>query len=266
LVQFGDVFAVDKDNPGSVDPSVASHSINTEDARPINQGPRRVSPAQRVIIKDTIDALLKAGIIRPSRSPWSSPVVLVPKPGQNNWRMCVDYKKLNAVTVREIYALPRVDDVLDSFGGKMWFSVLDLASGYFQIPMDESSKEKTAFTTYEGHFEYNFMSFGLVNAPATFSAFYVCNAGLKWNLVQVMTYQQHIKDLIAVLSRFKEAGLHLKSSKCHFCCPEVKYLGHLISKDGVKTNPEKTELIRNWGVPSTSANLHSFLGLAGYYI
>jgi hypothetical protein len=138
LKQYGDVFAVDKNNPGSVDPSVASHSINTEDAKPVHQGPRKVSPAQRLIIKDTINALLKAGIIRPSRSPWSSPVLLVPKPGENNWRMCIDYKRLNAVTVKEIYAMPRIDDVLDSL-------------------------------------EYSFMSFGLTNAPATFQR---CNTVL----------------------------------------------------------------------------------------
>jgi hypothetical protein len=157
----------------------------------------------------------------------------------------------------------------------MYFSTLDLASGYFQIPMDPESKEKTAFITYEGQFEYNFMSFGLVNAPATFQR---CMdsvlAGLKWKSVQIYlddaiiastSFEEHLSDLKEVFVRLKDANLHLKASKCHFFCPEVQYLGHLITRDGVRANPKKVELIANWGIPSSAANLHSFLGLAGYY-
>lgn len=121
----------------------------------------------------------------------------------------------------------------------MWFTTLDLASGYFQIPMDEDSKEKTAFITYEGQYQYNFMSFGLVNAPSTFQrCMDAVLAGLKWNCVQIYlddtiiaspTFEQHLEDIVAVLTRFENAGFKLKSSKCHFCCNEVEYLGHLIS-------------------------------------
>jgi hypothetical protein len=153
--KFKNIFAADPNNPGSVKKSVAQHVIDTGDSKPVNQSPRRVSPQNRKIIKETIDALLEAGIISPSRSPWASPVLLVPKKGTTQMRMCIDYRKLNEVTKKEIYAFPRIDDVLDSLGGKMWFTTLDLASGYFQIPMDEDSKEKTAFITYEGQYQYS---------------------------------------------------------------------------------------------------------------
>ena len=141
--------------------------IDVQNATPISQRPRRLSPAHRKIVQDKIKEQLEAGIISPSRSPWSSPVLLVPKKGGER-RMCIDYRKLNAVTKKEIYALPRIDDVLDQLGGKMYFTTLDLASGYFQIPIEKNSREKTAFITYDGLYEYNVMSFGLVNAPAVF--------------------------------------------------------------------------------------------------
>lgn len=274
LAKYVDLFATNPDNPGSVAPSVAEHSIDTGDAKPINQGPRRVSPDQRRIIKETIDKLLDAEIISPSKSPWASPVLLVPKKGGET-RMCIDYRKLNAVTKKEIYALPRIDDVLDQLGGKYWFTTLDLASGYFQIPMSEPDKEKTAFITYDGQYQYNYMSFGLINAPSTFQrCMDTVLAGLKWQSVQIYlddaivaspTFDKHLEEVAAVLDRFKSAGLKLKSKKCHFCCQEVEYLGHLITKEGVRANPEKVAMIAEWKTPSTPRNLQSFLGLAGYY-
>lgn len=133
--------------------------------------------------------------------------------------------------------------------------------------MDEDSKEKTAFITYEGQYQYNFMSFGLVNVPSTFPrCMDAVLAGLKWNCVQIYlddtiiaspTFEQHLEDIVAVLTRFENAGFKLKSSKCHFCCIEVEYLGHLISKEGIKANPSKVELITKWEIPKTPANLHS---------
>ena len=274
LKNFQDTFAKDPDNPGSVDPSVAVHTIDTGDAKPIGQAPRRLSPQKRKVVKEHIDKLLKAGIISPSRSPWASPVLLVPK-GENGFRMCIDYRKLNAVTKKEIFALPRIDDIFDSIAGAQWFSTLDLASGYHQIPLDESSKDKSAFVTYDGAYRFNFMSFGLVNAPSTFQrCMDAVLAGLKWNCVQIYlddaiiaskSFDQHIIDLTAVLTRFKEAGFKLKASKCHFCVSEIKYLGHLVTREGIRANPEKVALIRNWEIPRDAKNLHSFLGLCGYY-
>ena len=274
LSKFINIFAVDPNNPGHIPPEIAEHTIDVQGHKPISQGPRRVSPKQRTIIKETIEKLLKSGIIKPSRSPWASPIVLVPK-GEDDFRMAIDYRKLNEVTKSEIFAIPRIDDTIDALGGKIFFTTLDLASGYYQISVDPESRDKTAFISYEGQFEYNQMPFGLKNAPSTFQRVMQATlAGLTWKccwvylddvIIASASFDEHINDLVSVLSRLKEAGFKLKSSKCNFACKEVKYLGHLISKDGVKANPKKIELIAEWGIPSTSANLHSFLGLAGYY-
>ena len=257
-----------------VDPLVAEHVINTGNALPIHQGPRRCSPETRKKIQENVEELLKSGIIKASRSPWSSPVVLVPKKGGKT-RFCVDYRKLNDVTRKEIYSIPRCDDVLDGLGGKRWFSTLDLQNGYFQIPLSESSKEKTAFATWNGHYEFNYMSFGLATAPCTFQrAMDSVLAGLKYNVCQVYlddviisskTFKEHIQYIAKVLKRFQTARLKLRSSKCHFCCSEVQYLGHLITRDGVRPNPDKIALIAKWEVPKSAANLLSIIGLAGYY-
>lgn len=279
LSNYKDIFAIDPDKVGHVKESLVTHSIDTGDAKPINQGPRRVSPTQRMIIKETIDRLLAAGIISPSRSPWSSPVLLVPKSDNpksaTDWRMCIDYRKLNEVTKKEVYAIPRTEDAIDALNGAKYFTTLDLASGYFQIAMEQHSKEKTAFITYDGQYQYNRMSFGLVNAPSTFQrCMDTVLAGLKWKCVQIYlddaiiaspNFNQHLTDISQVLQRFHEAGFKLKATKCNFCCTEVQYLGHLISRDGVRADPDKIELIKNWPVPTQSSNLHSFVGLAGYY-
>ena len=278
LKKFKDSFAINPDQPGHVLPSVASHGIDTGDAKPINMGPRRASAAQRKVISEHIDSMIKAGIIEPSRSPWAAPVLLVPKPtidGILKWRFCVDYRNLNAVTKKEVYALPRIDDCLDGLGGKQWFSTLDMASGYFQVPMEESSKEKTAFITYDGQYQFTKMSFGLVNAPSTYQRMMQgVLAGLQWKCLQVYlddiiiasdNFENHLTDLTATLSRLENAGLKMKASKCEFCCSEVKYLGHLVTREGVKANPEKISKIKEWNLPDTSEELEAFVGLAGYY-
>ncbi len=276
LREFKTVFAVNPKAPGGVKFEIAEHPINTGDNPPISMGPRRVSPAQREIIKTYIQELLQNGLISESRSPWSSPVLLVPKvhaPGE--YRICIDYRKLNTITKKEVYALPRIDDTIDTLSNKIYFSVMDLASGYYQIPMKPEDKAKTAFTTYSGHYEWNFMPLGLVNAPATFQrAMDACLAGLKWKCVQIYlddavvasaSFEEHLRDVAAVLNRFHSNGFKLKASKCHFCCTEIEYLGHKVTKEGVRALPDKIKLIKDWGIPQSSANLHSFLGLAGYY-
>lgn len=278
LHNFKDSFAINPDQPGNVPESVAVHTIDTGDAKPINIGPRRASPAQRKAITEHIKSMLEAGIIEESRSPWAAPVLLVPKPtvdGVAKFRFCVDYRSLNQVTRKEVFALPRIDDCIDGLGGSMWLSTLDMASGYFQVPMEESSKEKTAFITYDGQYQFTKMSFGLVNAPSTYQRMMqAVLAGLQWKCLQVYlddiiiasaTFQEHLTDLTATLSRLENSGLKLKASKCEFCCSEVKYLGHLITREGVKANPEKIEKVKNWVTPTSSAELEAFVGLAGYY-
>ena len=169
LGTFKDVFATDNDNPGMVSPSVAAHDIDLIDgATPHYSPPRRVSPAQREEIKKQLDRLLAAKIIQPSRSPWGSNVLLVPKPVPGEFRMAIDFRNLNTKTKREIYALPRCDDIFDALSGKFFFTTLDAANGFFQIPLTQRSKQLTAFTTFSGSFQYNSMPFGLVNAPSTY--------------------------------------------------------------------------------------------------
>ncbi|UYV71169.1 EPM2AIP1 [Cordylochernes scorpioides] len=147
--------------------NLAKHQIHTEDAKPIKHKPYRVSAKERTIIKDQIDEMLEEGIIRPSSSPWSFPVILVKK-RDGKYRFCVDYRKLNEVTVKDVYPIPRIDDVMDSLQGSKYFSAIDLKSGYWQVEIEERDKEKTAFTTAHGLYEFNVMPFGLCNAPATF--------------------------------------------------------------------------------------------------
>ena len=274
LHEYRDLFADDKDAPSHVAPSMTTHHIRSENAAPISCAPRRVSPMQRNVIKNEIQKMLNAGIIRPSESPWSSPVVLVPKK-DGSVRFAIDYRKLNSVTTKDVYALPLIDDTLDSLSGACFFSTLDLASGYWQVPVSEIDKQKTAFVSHEGLFEYNVMPFGLCNAPATFQRM-MDNvlAGLKWQsclvylddiIIYSDTIENHIKDLKDVFERLRKANLKLKSSKCKICCEKVPYLGFVISKEGLRADPSKLKCIREWPRPRSKEEVHSFLGLIGYY-
>jgi transposase InsO family protein len=251
-----------------------AHAIDTGDAYPISQHPRPTAPANRAIIKEQVDKMLDEGIIRPSQSPWSSPVVLQRKK-DGSTRFCVDYRKLNDVTKKDVHPLPRISDMLEALAGARWFTTLDAASGYWQIPMALDSIEKTAFTCYLGLFEYLVMPFGLCNAPATFQRLMnLILAGLTWNcclvylddiIIMSRTFEEHLVHIEAVLTRLTAEGILLKPVKCHFALNEVAYLGHIVSKDGVRPNPEKVAVLQNFPVPTNLKELQAFLGLAGYY-
>lgn len=148
--------------------SIIKHTINTGQSGPIKQPPRRISPQQKQVIETELQKMLGEGIVEPSNSPWAAPVVIVKKRDGSN-RFCIDYRKLNAATIKDAFPLPRIDDALDALSGAKWFSTLDLASGYWQCGMSDDDKEKTAFATHKGLFQFNVMPFGLCNAPATFS-------------------------------------------------------------------------------------------------
>ena len=211
--------------------------INTGDAAPVRASPYRTSPKEKEIINGQVDEMLAAGVIRPSRSPWSSPVILVPKK-DGTIRFCVDYRRLNAVTKVETYPLPRVDETLRAFEGAACFSVMDMQSGYWQIPLKEEDYEKTAFITHRGLHEYVVLPFGPVNAPGYFQRMMDEVVGdLKWTSVLVYiddlivfspTYERHLLDLAVVFSRLRDAGLTLKPSKCRVFASEVLFLGHLV--------------------------------------
>ncbi len=265
---FADCFAPNPKRPEPV--TNLEHRINTDQALPINSAPYRASPAHRKIIEQQITEMEDNQIIKPSQSPWAAPIVLVDKK-DGSPRFCVDYRKLNAVTKKDKYPLPRIDDCL---GGNKYFSTFDLASGYWQIPVNEADQEKTAFISHTGLYEFNVMPFGLVNAPATFQRFMDrCLAGLKWRSLLVYLddiivfskdVQTHLQDLQEVFIRLRANGLHLKASKCFLFKPEIEYLGHVVSTDGIRPNPAKIRAIIEMELKSCE-DVHSFLGMASYY-
>ena len=190
-------------------------------------------------------------------------------------RFCVDYRKLNSITTKDAYPLPRIDDSLDTLAGSEWFSTMDLVSGYWQVGMAPEDREKTAFSTHRGLFQFTVMPFGLCNAPGTFERLMeVAMRGLQWTsclvylddiVVFSRDFDSHLCRLGQVLGRLETAGLKVKPSKCHLAQKEVAFLGHIVGADGVKTDPRKVAAVREWPTPATLTEVRSFLGLAGYY-
>ena len=217
--------------------------------------------------------MLDQGIISPS-SPWASPVILVPKK-DGSLRFCIDYRKLNAVTIRDAYPLPRIDDTLDSLQQLNFISTLDLRSGYWQVEMDKDSRKKTAFVIHKGLFEFNVMPFGLTNAPATFQRLMdIVSAGLKWQCCLVYiddvvvfspTFEQHMTDLERVFQILRSANLMLKTAKCQFCRRAMHYLGHIITPGGIKPDPELIKSVTNFPQQQKIKDVQSCLDLTDYY-
>ncbi|CAH1253110.1 RTL1 [Branchiostoma lanceolatum] len=250
------------------------HKIDTGSARPVKLAPRRYSPHQREEMARCLQGMREIGIIRESHSPWGAPVVLVKKP-DGSTRFCVDYRKLNDCTLKDAYPLPRIDDALDALGGAKFFSTLDLVSGYHQVEVEESSKEKTAFTTPLGLWEFNTLPMGLCNSPATFERLMdLVLAGLCWSsclvylddiIVFGRTFEEHWDRLEAVLQRLQDAGLKVKTTKCQLLREKVSFLGHVVSEQGVETEPKKVEAVKTWPIPNNRGELRSFLGFCSYY-
>ena len=269
--EYRDVFAED----GVIGrTNKVKHSIATGDARPIRQPARRIPLCQRQEVQDLLDDMKAKDVIQPSRSPWASPVVLVQK-RDGSLRFCIDYRKLNAVTRKDAYPIPRIDDTLDTLAGSKWFSTLDMVSGYWQVEVGEEDREKTAFCTPNGLFEFKVMPFGLCNGPATFQRLMdLVLAGLHMShclvylddiIVMGKSFGEHLDNLRKVFDRLREAGLTLKPSKCVFFQTEVNYLGHVISRNGISTDPAKISQVEKWPAPQSVKEVQQFLGLASYY-
>lgn len=243
-------------------------------ARPVSLRPYRVVPALKTEIEKQVAELLKSGVIQHSNSPFSSPVILVKKK-DSTWRMVVDYRHLNALTIKGKYPLPIIDELLDELAGACYFSKLDLRAGYHQIRLAPGEEFKTAFQTHNGHYEFKVMAFGLTGAPGTFQG--AMNASLAPVsrecalvffddiLVYSKTLEDHVTHLKLVLEILQRDNWKVKLSKCAFAQERISYLGHVISKEGVATDDSKTANIKDWPVPTNVKEIRQFLGLTGYY-
>lgn len=272
VTKYSDCFAWSDQEMGFTDR--IEHKIFVTDEKPISQRYRRVPPSAMTEVREHIENLLAKGVIRPSSSPYASPIVVVRKKN-GKIRMCVDYRKLNAITRRDSFPLPRIEETLDMVGKAKYFSTLDLASGYYQLGMAEADKEKTAFTSPFGLYEFNRMPFGLCNAPATFQRlmqsvmhdyiFRILLVYLDDLLCYSNTFSEHVANLEKIFQRLREVGVKLQPSKCLFAQPEVGFLGHRLSTAGIAIDQDKITAILNMPIPKTASDIRKFTGMVSYH-
>ena len=266
------LFAKGKGDLGRTD--IVQHQIHTGDQPAIKQRVRRYPAARREEERQLVEDMLAIGIIQESNHAWSSPTVLVKKK-DGTTRFCIDYRRLNQATKVDAYPLPHIEDSLNTLGGARFFCSLDLASGYWQVEMDAADREKTAFVTQGGLYEFRFMPFGLVNAPAMFErlmervlrgiAWSECIVYLDDILVFGPDFGMTLARLERVLDRLGEAGLKLKAKKCQLFQEEIPFLGHIVSAAGIGADPAKCQQVRDWPVPRDLHEVRSFVGLCSYY-
>lgn len=250
------------------------HEIPLVDSKPFRLPYRKIPPSQWQDVRRLLTEMETAGVIRPSKSPYASPVVIVAKK-DGSLRLCIDYRKLNSCSTRDAFPLPRIEEALEALGQAKYFSTLDLTSGYWQVEVAEHDRHKTAFSTPMGLFEANRMPFGLQNAPSTFQRLMTCCFGdlnfthlliyLDDLIIFSKTFEEHLERLQLVFDRLQEHGLKLKPSKCQLVREEVQYLGHLVSAEGIRTDPEKISRVKDWVRPTNRKEVLQFLGFAGYY-
>ena len=273
LREFHDIFSLDRLELGRT--NLATHTIRLTEDEPFRERYRRIPPHQLDEVRKHIQEMLDTGAIRRSQSPWCSAVVLVRKKN-GEMRFCIDLRRLNAITKKDAYTLPRIVETMDYLAGAKHFSSLDLKSGYWQVEMDEASKKYTAFTVGPlGFFECERMPFGLSNAPATFQRLMENCLGelnLTWCLIyldDIVVFSKnetdHLTRLRAVFERLREADLRLKPSKCELFRTKITYLGHLVSADGIQPDPKGIEAVKNWPRPQTVTQVRRFLGFVNHY-
>jgi transposase InsO family protein len=254
--------------------TLGEHHIDTGDAVPIACNPHRLPVHQREMLREELNDLLKSDVIEESTSPWAAPCLYVPKK-DGSYRLCMDFRRLNAVIRPYVYPLPRIDDIFDTLEGAQYFTAIDLAKGFWQISLDEESRQKAAFTTIYGQYQYRRLPFGLQSAPSAFQK--VMNtvlAGLNW--VQCMvylddilifseTFEKHLATIDDVFVRLDKAGLKIKLKKCEWARSELRYLGHVINSKGKMPDPGKVSAIKEMPTPRCVKDIESFLGKVGYY-
>jgi hypothetical protein len=226
------------------------------------------------IIKKEVEEMLSSGVIEKSYGAWSSPVVLVKKK-TGEIRFCIDYRKLNSITKEDAFPLPRIDNLLEKFRKAKWFSSVDLASGYWQIAMNEEDKEKTAFVCRYGLYQWNVMPFGLTNAPASFQR--MMNELFMEYLDEFMavylddiiiyseSWEEHLEHLRKIFEKLKGANLMMKLKKCEFAKRNIRFLGHIVGKDGLKPDSDNIKKVKELKPPKTVRNVRLILGLCSYY-
>jgi len=252
------------------------HEIYVDNNQPPIATPQyRVPYAARKIIDDHVQKLLRQGVIEPSKSPWSSPVLLVRKHNSNEFRFCVDFRKLNTIIKKDLYPIPRIDDTLENLQGASIFSTLDFTNSFHQIPLAENSREYTAFRTISGNYQYRTTPQGLSISSAAFMR--ACNLAFDEQLKKFLyayiddlviyshSFEEHLGHLEEVLQQIEKCGFKLGLKKCKFASDSVKYLGHVVSKEGIRVDPSKTEAISKATRPRNARQVRSFLGTAGYY-
>lgn len=272
LSTYQALFAKDDTDLGYM--SAVTHKIDIGSAKPVRQPVRRTPLGFQSEEKAHLQSMLQAGVITPSLSEWASPVVLVRKK-DGGVRWCVDYRRLNNLTIKDAYPLPKIEECLDVLGGATMFSTLDLQSGYWQIAVDDKDREKTAFVTRWGLYEYTRMPFGLCNAPSTFQrAMELVLRGFQWETLLIYLddiivlgrgVDESLDRLTQAFERLHSYGLKLKPAKCHLLKDEVLFLGHIVSGAGIQPNPSLIRDVQLWSPPTNIPELKAFLGLCSYY-
>lgn len=275
--EYNHIFHLEGDTLSYTD--TVMHEIPITSSTPINTKSYRYPQIHKEEVDRQISKMLKQNIIEPSSSPWNSPVWVVPKKsdasGKKKWRIVIDYRKLNEITVGDSYPLPNISDILDQLGHSKYFSTIDLTSGFHQIKMAPKDADKTAFSIPTGHYQFKRMPFGLRNAPSTFQRLMNnvlagiqnirCFVYLDDIVIFADTLENHNKRLIEIFQRLSDFNLKIQPDKCEFLRREVMYLGHLITENGVKPDSNKIKTVAEYPIPKSPKDIKSFLGLAGYY-
>ena len=273
VMEYPEVFP--KDLPGLPPQRQVEFSIDlVPGAAPVAKASYRLAPSEMQELSTQLQELFDKGFNRPSFSPWGAPVLFVKKK-DGTFRMCIDYRELNKLTIKNRYPLPRIDDLFDQLQGSSFYSKIDLRSGHHQLRIQEESIPMTAFRTRYGHYEFLVMPFGLTNAPAVFmdlmnrvSKPYLDKFVIVFIddiLIYSRTKAEHEQHLRTILELLKKEQLYAKFSKCEFWIREVQFLDHVVNENGIHVDPAKIEAIKSWSVPKTPTEVRQFLGLAGYY-